>query len=127
MPGERRLNMQNLNGKLVVITGGSQGLGLAMVEALAACGANVIAIGRDRANRSSAEHAGAAVIAGDATDATLMNKVVREEVPDVLILNAGARLPIKPIDQQNWDEFSTVWNTDVKAGLVAFRPHSTLR
>jgi NAD(P)-dependent dehydrogenase (short-subunit alcohol dehydrogenase family) len=112
------MNMQNLNGKRVVITGGSQGLGLAMVEALAACGANVIAIGRDRANLSSAEHAGAAVIAGDATDATLMNKVVREEAPDVLILNAGARLPIKPIDQQNWDEFSTVWNTDVKAGLV---------
>jgi NAD(P)-dependent dehydrogenase (short-subunit alcohol dehydrogenase family) len=33
MPGERRMNMQNLNGKRVVITGGSQGLGLAMVEA----------------------------------------------------------------------------------------------
>ncbi len=113
--------MQNLNGKRVVIAGGSQGLGLAMVEALAGRGANVIAIGRDRANLSSAEHAGAAVIAGDATDAAVMNKVVREEVPDVLILNAGARLPIKPIDQQNWDEFSTVWNTDVKAGLAGIQ------
>ena len=82
--------MQNLNGKRVVVTGGSQGLGLAMVEALAACGANVTAIGRDRANLSSAEHAGATVIAGDATDATLMNEVVREQMPDVLILNAGA-------------------------------------
>jgi NAD(P)-dependent dehydrogenase (short-subunit alcohol dehydrogenase family) len=115
------MNMQDLNGKRVVITGGSQGLGLAMVEALAACGANVIAIGRDRTNLCSAEHAGAAVIAGDATDAAVMNKVVREGVPDVLILNAGARLPIKPIDQQNWDEFSTVWNTDVKAGLVGIQ------
>jgi len=28
------MSMQNLNGKRVVITGGSQGLGLAMVEAL---------------------------------------------------------------------------------------------
>jgi NAD(P)-dependent dehydrogenase (short-subunit alcohol dehydrogenase family) len=115
------MNMQNLNGKRVVITGGSQGLGLAMVEALAACGANVIAISRDRSNLSSAEHAGATVIAGDATDATLMNKVVREEAPDVLILNAGARLPVKPIDQQSWDEFSIVWNTDVKAGLVGIQ------
>ena len=110
--------MQNLNGKRVVITGGSQGLGFAMVEALTACGANVTAISRDRAKLAAAEQAGAAVIAGDATDATLMNKLVREDVPDVLILNAGARLSMKPINQQNWDEFSTAWNTDVKAGLV---------
>ena len=105
----------------MVITGGSQGLGLAMVEALVASDANVTAIGRDRANLSAAERAGAAVIAGDATDATLMNKVVCEELPDVLILNAGTRLPIKPIDQLIWDEFSIVWNTDVKAGLVGIQ------
>jgi NAD(P)-dependent dehydrogenase (short-subunit alcohol dehydrogenase family) len=112
------MNMQNLKGKRVVITGGSQGLGLAMVEALVACGANVTAISRDKSKFAAAEQAGAAMIAGDATDATLMNSVVREEAPDVLILNAGARLPIKPIDQLCWDEFSIVWNTDVKAGLV---------
>jgi NAD(P)-dependent dehydrogenase (short-subunit alcohol dehydrogenase family) len=81
--------MQNLNGKRVVITGGSQGLGLAMVEALVACGAN--AMSRDRANLAADEQSGAAVMAGDATDATLMSGVVREGMPDVLILNAGAR------------------------------------
>jgi NAD(P)-dependent dehydrogenase (short-subunit alcohol dehydrogenase family) len=115
------MNMQNLNGTRVVITGGSQGLGLAMVEALAACGANVTAIGRDRAKLVAAEQAGAAVIAGDATDAALMNCVVRDGAPDVLILNAGARLPMKSIDQQNWDEFSATWNADVKAGLVGIQ------
>jgi NAD(P)-dependent dehydrogenase (short-subunit alcohol dehydrogenase family) len=115
------MNMQNLNGKRVIITGGSQGLGLAMVEALAACGASVTAIGRDRAKLAAAEQVGAAVIVGDAADATLMSRVVREEVPDVLILNAGARLPMKTIDQQSWDEFSIIWNTDVKAGLVGIQ------
>jgi hypothetical protein len=50
-----------------------------------------------------------------------MNSVVREEAPDALILNAGARLAIKPIDQLSWDEFSIVWNTDVKAGLVGIQ------
>ena len=43
--------MQDLNGRRVVITGGSQRLGLAMVEALAACGANTIAIGRESCAR----------------------------------------------------------------------------
>src|SRR5260370_36224006 len=61
----RRMNMPNLNGKRVVITGGSQGLGLAMVESLAACGANVTAIGRDRAKLSAAAHAGGGVDDGD--------------------------------------------------------------
>lgn len=75
--------MQNLNGKRVLVTGGSQGLGLAMVEALAACGAHVTAISRDRANLAAAEQAGALVIAGDATDTTLMNAVVRQQAPDV--------------------------------------------
>jgi NAD(P)-dependent dehydrogenase (short-subunit alcohol dehydrogenase family) len=115
------MNMQKLNGKRVVITGGSQGLGLAMVEALVACGANVTAISRDRANLGASERAGAAVIAGDAADPTLMNSVVCEEAPDVLILNAGTRLPIKPIDQMSWNEFSIVWNTAVKAGLAGIQ------
>jgi NAD(P)-dependent dehydrogenase (short-subunit alcohol dehydrogenase family) len=115
------LNLQLLNGKRVVVTGGSQGLGLAMVKALVASGANVTAMSRDPSNLKAAAEVGASVIAGDATDATLMNALVRDEAPDVLILNAGTRLPIKPIDQQGWEEFSIVWNTDVKAGLVGIQ------
>jgi NAD(P)-dependent dehydrogenase (short-subunit alcohol dehydrogenase family) len=71
---KRRINMRNLNGKRVVVTGGSQGLGLAMVEALVASGASVTAMSRDRSNLEAAEEVGASVIAGDATDATLMNR-----------------------------------------------------
>jgi hypothetical protein len=113
--------MQNLNGKRIVVTGGSQGLGLAMVEALAASGAHVTAIARDRAKFVAAERAGAVVIAGDATDATLMNRIVSEETPDVLILNAGARIGMKAIDEQSWEEFSDIWNNDVKAGLAGIQ------
>src|SRR5258708_38002276 len=28
---------------------------------------------------------------------------------------------MKPSDEQSWDEFSTHWNTDVKAGLVGIQ------
>jgi NAD(P)-dependent dehydrogenase (short-subunit alcohol dehydrogenase family) len=38
--------MQDLNGKRVVVTGGSEGLGLAMVEALVRSGAHVTALAR---------------------------------------------------------------------------------
>src|ERR1700730_18283283 len=118
--------MQNLNGKRVVVTGGSEGLGLAMVEALAACGAHVTALARDRARLAAAERVGAAVVAGDATYAALMNHIVADEAPDVLILNAGGRPPMKPIDEQSWDEFSTAWNTDVRAGLVGAQAALTI-
>jgi NAD(P)-dependent dehydrogenase (short-subunit alcohol dehydrogenase family) len=118
--------MQDLNGKRVVVTGGSEGLGLAMVAALAASGARVTAVARDRAKLAAAERVGAAVVAGDATDAALMNHIVVDEAPDVLILNAGARLPMKPIDEQSWDEFSTAWNTDVRAGHVGIQAALTI-
>lgn len=117
--------MQTLNGKRVVVTGGSEGLGLAMVEALVRSGAHVTALARDRPKLAAAERVGAAVVAADATDATIMNKIVADEEPDILILNAGARLPMKPIDEQSWSEFSATWNTDVKAGLVGI--HAALR
>jgi NAD(P)-dependent dehydrogenase (short-subunit alcohol dehydrogenase family) len=50
-----------------------------------------------------------------------MNRLIVEQAPDILILNAGARLPMKPIDQQSWSEFSEGWNTDVKAGLAGIQ------
>jgi NADP-dependent 3-hydroxy acid dehydrogenase YdfG len=60
-------------------------------------------------------------IAADATDAALMDRIVVEKKPDVLILDAGAWLPMKPIDEQNWEEFSAAWTTDVRAGRAGIQ------
>lgn len=113
--------MQNVSGKRVIVTGGSQGLGLAMVQAFVDGGAQVTAIGRNEARLAAAERAGAAVIVGDATDEVFISQTLSKEMPDVLILNAGSRLPMKSIEEQSWEEFSRIWNTDVKAGLVGIQ------
>jgi len=110
--------MTTLANSHVVITGGSTGLGLAMVEALAERGAGVTAIARDDTKLGAARAAGARTIVGDATDAALINRAVADIDPDVLILNAGARLHVATIDQQDWVGFSAIWNTDVKATLI---------
>jgi hypothetical protein len=113
--------MTNLAKSRVIVTGGSAGLGLAIVRALAERGADVTAIARDDTKLGAAREAGARTIAGDATDATLINGVVADIDPDVLILNAGARLPLVAIDQEDWDSFSAIWNTDVKATLFGIQ------
>jgi NAD(P)-dependent dehydrogenase (short-subunit alcohol dehydrogenase family) len=89
-----------------------------MATALLARGARVTAIARDATKLGRARDAGASIIAGDATDATLMARVVRAEQPDILILNAGARLGMQPIDRTTWEDYSATWNTDVKGGLA---------
>jgi NAD(P)-dependent dehydrogenase (short-subunit alcohol dehydrogenase family) len=113
--------MTNLASSRIIVTGGSAGLGLAMVEAMAARGADVTAIARDPTKLGAARDAGARTIVGDATDAALINGAVADIDPDVLILNAGARLPLMTIDQEDWDSFSSIWNTDVKATLVGIQ------
>jgi NAD(P)-dependent dehydrogenase (short-subunit alcohol dehydrogenase family) len=113
--------MTEISDQRVVITGASEGLGLAMAKALMKRGARVTAIARDSRKLAAAECAGADAVAGDATDGVLMNRVVAEQRPDALILNAGARLPMGGIDALSWEEFSAAWNVDVKAGFVGIQ------
>jgi hypothetical protein len=109
--------MAHLKERRVVVAGGSRGLGFAMVEALLARGARVTVIARGTTPLTEIEGLGATVVIGDATDAVLMDKVVADVAPSVLILNAGATPHMAPLDEQSWDSFSAVWNTDVKASL----------
>jgi NAD(P)-dependent dehydrogenase (short-subunit alcohol dehydrogenase family) len=116
--GERRGAEATLRDRRVVVTGGSRGLGLAIVQALVARGAQVTVVARDRASLAAVERPGVTVWPGDVTDPALMRAVVGELRPSALILNAGATPFMAPLHEQSWESFSRVWNTDVKAGLL---------
>ena len=108
----------NLKDKNAVVTGGSRGLGLGLVEALVARGAKVTVVARDAAALAqSRERLGVSVIAADVTDEAAAHRILGEIQPDILVLNAGAKPPMGRLDQLSWKDFSTTWETDVKGGL----------
>ena len=110
--------MQTLKDQRVVVTGGSRGLGLGIVEALVARNANVTVVARDLGRLADVQRRlGVGSAPGDVADPALAERVIREIKPAVLVLNAGATPPMGPIHELTWEAFSTVWNTDVKAGL----------
>src|SRR5882762_6578637 len=108
----------SLKHKNVVVTGGSRGLGLGLVEALVAHGARVTVVARD-ADALASVHArlGVATIAADVTDETAAHRILAEVRPDILALNAGTKPRMGRLDQLSWADFAAPWETDVKAGL----------
>ncbi len=108
----------SLNGKRVVVTGGSRGLGLGLVEALVDQGASVTVVARGADDLAAvASRLGVATIKADVTDEAAAHQIVGQIHPDVLVLDASARPLMRRLDQMSWEDFSLVWETDVKAGL----------
>jgi len=92
--------MRTLEQEQILITGGSRGLGLGLVEALAARHANVTVVARDSAPLADLKaRLGVSVIAGDATDPALADSVLRQVRPSVLVLNAGATPAMAPLQE----------------------------
>jgi NAD(P)-dependent dehydrogenase (short-subunit alcohol dehydrogenase family) len=107
--------------KKILITGASSGLGKAIVDELASEDVIITIIGRNKDKLAQFKQPNVRVIRGDVTDDLLINKVVSELKPGIIILNAGATPVMAPLDEQTWESFTTVWNTDVKAGLCGIR------
>lgn len=108
----------SLKDKNVVVTGGSRGLGLGLVEALVAHGARVTVVARDAAALDAVQaRLAVATISADVTDETAAHRILAEIRPDILALNAGTPPRMGRLDQLSWADFTASWETDVKAGL----------
>jgi len=108
----------DLRSMSAVVTGGSRGLGLGLVEALVLHGAKVTVVARSAdALESVRAQLGVATVSADVTDASAAYRVLSESRPDLLVLNAGAKPPMGRLDKLTWDDFSATWETDVKAGF----------
>jgi NAD(P)-dependent dehydrogenase (short-subunit alcohol dehydrogenase family) len=108
----------SLKEKNVIVTGGSRGLGLGLVEALVAHGASVTVVARNAdALKFVRAQLGVATISADVTDESAAHRILAEVRPDILVLNAGAKPRMGRLDQLSWADFSATWETDVKAGL----------
>lgn len=108
----------DLSSMKVVVTGGSRGLGLGLVEALVSRGAKVTVVARGSdALVAVRTRWGVETVSADVTDAEAAQRLLAEMRPDVLVLNAGARPPMGRLDAVTWGDFSATWETDVKAGF----------
>ena len=108
----------SLKDKSIVVTGGSRGLGLGLVEALVAQGARVTVVARDiDALEAVSARLGVATIPADVTDEGAARHILSEVRPDIVALNAGAKPRMGRLDQLSWADFSAPWEHDVKAGL----------
>ena len=112
--------MQSLAGKKVVVVGASMGVGRAIVLAAHREGAEILAVARgaDALDELAAELPGVKTLAADATLPETPGLILRAMAPDVVVLSAGAMPPTRSFYMQDWDEFSTNWNIDVKASYL---------
>jgi len=113
------INTKRLNGKNVVVIGGSKGVGRAIVAAAHAQGAQVLAVARQEEPlfKLADSFSGVHILRLDATDESAPAKVFATLSPDVLVVCAGAIPHAAPLGEQSWEQFSRNWNSDVKMSL----------
>ena len=114
------IKASRLHDKNVVVIGGSKGVGRSIVAAAYAEGARVLAVARQEQplKQLTAQFPGVQILALDATEEGAPAQVFETLVPDVLVVCAGAIPHMAPLVEQNWEQFSRNWNSDVKLSLL---------
>ena len=116
----------NLKDARALVTGGSEGIGYAIAEALVAKGARVAIMGRDQAKlEAAAETLGALAVVGDVgveADAVRVTATAIEQLGglDILVNNAGFG-HFLPLVDMTVDKFEAVFRTNVTGAMLMAR------
>jgi NAD(P)-dependent dehydrogenase (short-subunit alcohol dehydrogenase family) len=129
-----------LKGKRALVTGASQGLGLAIAHAFLAEGASIAICARSQADLGLAREQ---LIAAAGSEARVMAQVTDVSRPDevrrlvsqtvrqlggldVLVCNAGIHGPKGPVEDVDWDEWMNALSVNLYGSVLACRevlPH----
>ncbi len=120
--------MGSLDGKVAIVTGGSQGIGRALADGLAAEGARIVIADLRGAEQAAAAYAGGLGLTVDVADEAAVAAMVEETVErcgslDVLINNAGlyASLEMRPFTEIPLDEWRQVMDVNVASMFLTCR------
>lgn len=99
-----------------MVVGASRGLGRGIATAFADAGAPVVAVGRTAAPLAdlAADDGRIRPEVADAADARVAADLLDRYEPNTVILVAGARPLLRPLQHQTWEAFSVNWHTDVQ-------------
>jgi NADP-dependent 3-hydroxy acid dehydrogenase YdfG len=127
---------ENIEGKIIVITGASSGLGEATARHLAAAGANIVLgarrIARLEALATELGLPGGSAVETDVTEPDQVKALVDRAIAlhgriDVIINNAGL-MPHSPLERGRIDDWNRMIDVNIKGvlhGIAAALPHMT--
>ena len=118
--------MPDLKDKLALVTGASRGIGRALCEALAECGAHVVAVARTQGGLEDLDDAirakggEASLVPLDLTDMDGIDRlggVIHERWGrlDIMVANAGVLGPMGPISQAKAKDFERVVDVNIRS------------
>ena len=108
--------MSSTNEKTTIVVGASRCLGRGIATAFAQDGAPVVAVARTAAPLDELASGPGDIhpVLADATDPAVPAALLDRYEPAAVVLVAGARPTMLPLQQQTWETFSVNWHTDVQ-------------
>jgi len=118
------MDIFDLSGKVAIVTGGNQGIGLALSRGLATAGATVVIANRRQAEGQAAAEAlqkeglKAVAVATDVSNESSIANLVKKVITDfgridILVNNAGV-IVRKPAEDISWQDWDHIMDTNLK-------------